>query len=263
MAVSALLFGALAVAVRGGGDDDGESISGPAEELPAVVGAADELLGTVPPPASIAEELGTRYGEVTVGFGELEDDLDFAAEFDRLPDAEARLLGRTLGAVQSQLSPTGVGGARTGDDRQADILFALRLGRSTIDAIDPDGTPREQALAILPFAVQDLTGFDEIADDVRRRRPRRPRGRGSTALCRTPVRRSSSARWPTRSASASRPPTTTSAASSSTPTAPPAPDRAADAGCSWLPGRRGRRPARPDGRAGGGARRATARRART
>ena len=98
MVVSALLFGALAVAVRGGGDDDGESIAGPAEELPAVVGAADELLGTVPPPASIAEELGTRYGEVTVGFGELEDELDFAAEFDRLPDAEARLLGRTLGA---------------------------------------------------------------------------------------------------------------------------------------------------------------------
>ncbi len=163
MVVSALLFGALAVAVRGGGDSDGESIAGPAEELPAVVGAADELLGTVPLPASIAEELGTRYGEVTVGFGEFEDELDFVAEFDRLPDAEARLLGRTLGAIQAQLSPTGVGGARTGDDRQADILFALRLGRSTIEAIDPDGTPREQALAILPFAVQDLTGFDEIA----------------------------------------------------------------------------------------------------
>ena len=164
MTVSALLFGALAVAVRSDGDDgDGESIAGPAEEIPAVVGAADELLGTVPPPASIAEELGTRYGEVTVGFGELQDELDFAAEFDRLPDAEARLLGRTLGAIQAQLSPTDVGGARTGDDRQADILFALRLARSTIEAIDPDGTPREQALAILPFAVQDLTGFDEIA----------------------------------------------------------------------------------------------------
>ena len=30
--------------------------------------------------------------------------------------------------------------------------------------MDPDATPRQQALAILPFSVQDLTGFDEIAD---------------------------------------------------------------------------------------------------
>ena len=164
MTVSALLFGALAVAVRSGGDDDAESISGPPEELPAVVGAADELLGTVPAPSSIAEELGARYGEVAAGFSELEDDLEFAAEFDRLPDAEARLLGRTLGAIQAQLSPTDVGGARGSDDRAADILFALRLGRNTIAALDPEGTPREQALAILPFSVQDLTGFDEIAD---------------------------------------------------------------------------------------------------
>ena len=162
MTLSALLFGALAVAVRGG-DGEGESISGPAEELPAVVGAADELLGTVPPPASIAEELGTRYGEVTLGFTEIEDDLDFAAEFDRLPDAEARTLGRTLGAIQAQLSPTDVDGARGSDDRAGDILFALRLARNTTAAIDPEGTPREQALGILPFSVQDLTGFDEIA----------------------------------------------------------------------------------------------------
>lgn len=163
MLVSALLFGALAVAVRGGGDEEGESISGPAEELPAVVGAAGDLLGTEPAPASIAEDLGTRYGEVTVGFTEIDDELEFAAEFDRLPDAEARLLGRTLGAIQAQLSPADVGGARGSDDRAADILFALRLARATIAAIDPDGTPREQALAILPFSVQDLTGFDELA----------------------------------------------------------------------------------------------------
>ena len=28
----------------------------------------------------------------------------------------------------------------------------------------PDGTARDQALEMLPFSVQDLTGFDEIAD---------------------------------------------------------------------------------------------------
>ena len=94
------------MAVRTSGDDDGESISGPAEELPAVVGAAEDLIGTVPTPATIADELGTEYGEVTVGFTEVPDELDFAAEFDRLPDAEARLLGRTLGSIQAQLSPS-------------------------------------------------------------------------------------------------------------------------------------------------------------
>ncbi|MET0910614.1 MAG: hypothetical protein ABWZ99_14200, partial [Ilumatobacteraceae bacterium] len=120
MLVSGLLFGALAVAVRTSGEDEGESISGPAEELPAVVGAAEDLIGTVPAPATIAADLGTRYGEVTVGFARITDELDFAAAFDRLPDAEARLLGRTLGSIQAQLSPTEVGGARTSDDRAAD-----------------------------------------------------------------------------------------------------------------------------------------------
>ena len=163
MLVSGLLFGALAVAVRTSGGDDGESISGPAGELPAVVGAADDLLGTVPAPAVIAEELGRKYGEVTVGFTDVPDELDFAAAFDRLPDAEARLLGRTLGAIQSQLSPTEVGGARTADDRAADIVFALALARATVVAMDPDGTDRDRALAILPFSVQDLEGFDDLA----------------------------------------------------------------------------------------------------
>jgi hypothetical protein len=163
MLVSGLLFGALAVAVRTSGDDDGESISGPAEELPAVVGAADDLIGTVPAPPTIADDLGTRYGEVTAGFTEVPDELDFAAAFDRLPDAEARALGRTLGAIQAQLSPTEVGGARTADDRAADIVFALGLARATIVAMDPDGTDRDRALAILPFSVQDLEGFDDLA----------------------------------------------------------------------------------------------------
>lgn len=166
MVLSALVVGAIAVAVRGTGDADDE-ISGPAGQLPAVVGAAEQLLGTVPDESSIAIELGEAYGEVTLGFAALAedgDDLAFAEEFDRLPDAEARLLGRTLGEIQAQLSPTEVDGAREEDDRPGDMLFALQLARATIQTIEPDATPREQALAILPFSVQDLTGFDEIAE---------------------------------------------------------------------------------------------------
>jgi hypothetical protein len=167
MVVSALIFGAIAVAVRSSSEDDGDEISGPAEQLPAVVTAAQQLLDTVPPESTIADELGRAYGEAVVGFDELAesgDDLAFADEFDRLPDAEARLLGRSLGEMQSQLSPTEVDGARGADDRSGDIRFGLQLSRAAIQAMDPDATARQQALAILPFSVQDLTGFDEIAD---------------------------------------------------------------------------------------------------
>jgi hypothetical protein len=166
MVVSALIFGAIAVAVRSG-DDDGDEISGPAQRLPAVVTAAHELLGTVPPEPTIADELGRAYGEVTLGFDEFAetgDDLAFAERFDRLPDAEARVLGRSLGEMQSQLSPAEVDGARGADDRDGDIMFGLQLSRAAIQTMDPDATARQQALAILPFSVQDLTGFDEIAD---------------------------------------------------------------------------------------------------
>ena len=162
MIASAVLVGAVAVAVRSG-DDDGEAISGPAAQLPAVVDAAGMLLGTVPPADSIASELGERYAEVTLGLAEIEDDLEFAAEFDRLPDAEARLLGRTLGAIQAQLAPTQVDGSRTESDRTADVVFALQLARRAAQTIEPDATPRDQALAVLPFSVQDLTGFDDLA----------------------------------------------------------------------------------------------------
>ncbi len=163
MALSALVVGGIAVAVRGGGEDDGESISGPAGELPAVVDAAEELIGTVPPPDAIATDLGRRYGEVTVALGDVDDELAFAAEFDRLPDAEARLVGRTLGEIQVELSPTAVDGAREDSDRAADIVFALQLGRATVQAAEPTASARDQALAVLPFAVQDLVGFEEIA----------------------------------------------------------------------------------------------------
>lgn len=166
MLLSALVFGAIAVAVRSSGDDAEEAISGPAAQLPAVVAAAQDLLGAVPPDDQLPAALGRAYGEVTLGFAELEDEgdeLEFAERFDRLPDAQARLLGRTLAEMQTQLSPTELGGARQDDDRAADIVFALALSRAMAETVEPDGTPREQALAVLPFSVQDLTGFDEIA----------------------------------------------------------------------------------------------------
>jgi hypothetical protein len=168
LVVSALVFGAIAVAVRSSGDDDGrEQISGPAAQLPAVVTAVQDLLATVPPEPEVATALGTALGDVTLAYSQLDDqaaELEFAEQFRRLPDAEARLLGRTLAAIQVQLSPTAVDGSRGADDRSADILFALQMARAMAKTLNPDGTHREQALELLPFSVQDLTGFDEIAD---------------------------------------------------------------------------------------------------
>ena len=165
MTLSALIVGAIAVAVRGGSDEgEGDAISGPAAGLPAVVGAAEELIGSVPPADSVATELGRRYGEITAALAEVDDEVAFAAEFDRLPDAEARLAGRTLGEIQSELSPTAVDGSRGDADRAPDIVFALEMARAAVQTTDPDASARDQALAVLPFAVQDLVGFDEIAD---------------------------------------------------------------------------------------------------
>lgn len=159
MVLAALLVGGVAIAVRSGGDHGGEDIDGPAASLPAVVAAAEQL-GTSTDPV----ELGARYGEITRAFAEITDRVEFAASYDRLPDAEAALLGRTLGAIQGQLSPTDVGGARTEDDRADDLVFALALARGVVQAIEPDATPRDQALAVLPFSVQDIVGFDEVAE---------------------------------------------------------------------------------------------------
>ena len=160
MLLSGLLVGGVAIAVRSSGDDDGSAdLSGPAAELPAVVDAATQLSTTTDPVA-----LGGQYGTITAAYATLADDVDFAAEFDRLPDAEAELLGRTLGAIQGQLSPTAIGGAREDADQADDIVFALQLARGTVQALDPDAAPRDQALAVLPFSVQDLVGFDALAE---------------------------------------------------------------------------------------------------
>jgi hypothetical protein len=160
MLFAALLVGGVSIAVRSSADGDGgEDISGPAAELPAVVDAAEQLRSTTD-----AVTLGGQYGTVAAAYESMDDGVDFAAEFDRLPDAEAELLGRTLGTIQRQLSPTAIGGARTEDDRAADIVYALGLARGAVQALDPDASPRDQALAVLPFAVQDLVGFDALAE---------------------------------------------------------------------------------------------------
>jgi hypothetical protein len=160
MLLAALLVGGVSIAVRSGADDDGaEDISGPALELPAVTDAAAELR-TTPDAAA----LGAQYGTITAAYATLGDDVEFAATFDRLPDAEAKLIGRTLGAIQNQLSPTAIGGVRTQEDRGPDIVFALQLARGAVQALEPTASARDQALAVLPFAVQDLVGFDALAE---------------------------------------------------------------------------------------------------
>jgi hypothetical protein len=164
--LSAALVGGIAIAVRSNSDDADSTpdLSGPAAELPAVTDAATQLLGTPPPADAVATDLGTAYGDVTVGLGTITDELQFAQRFERLPDAEAKLVGRTLGAIQAQLTPEGAGGSRRPDERNADILFALAMSRAMVQSTLPDATPRDQALAVLPFSIQDLEGFDALAD---------------------------------------------------------------------------------------------------
>jgi len=166
LVLSAALVGGISIAVRSNSDegDSTPDLSGPAAELPAVTDAASQLLGTPPPPDGRAAALGTAYGDVTVGLGTITDRVQFAEQFERLPDAESKLVGRTLGAIQAELTPEGAGGGRKADERNADILFALAMSRAMVQAVLPDASPRDQALAVLPFAIQDLEGFDSLAD---------------------------------------------------------------------------------------------------
>jgi hypothetical protein len=165
MALAAALVGGVAIAVRSSSDDgtSAPDASGPATALPAVTGAAQELLDRQPASTAIAAELGAAYGDVTAGLTTITDEVQFADRFERLPDAEARLVGRTLGAIQAQVTPKTAGGPRRPSDRAGDILFALALARGTIHAVQPDASARNQALAVLPFSVQDLRGFDGLA----------------------------------------------------------------------------------------------------
>ncbi len=165
LVLAAALVGGVSIAVRSNSDkgDSTPDLSGPAAELPAVTDAATQLLGTPPPAADRATALGTAYGDVTAGLGSITDRVEFAERFERLPDAESKLVGRTLGAIQAQLTPEGAGGGRKPDLRNADILFALEMSRAMVQATLPDASARDQALAVLPFSIQDLDGFDSLA----------------------------------------------------------------------------------------------------
>ena len=164
--VVALIVGAVAVSVRSGDDEGGtERLDGPAAALPAVAEASTELLGSVPD-SGVAGALGGRAGEIAVGLVELNDEREFIAEFDRLPDDEARLLGRTLGSIQREVSPSGIGGPRGGDDRELDTVFALELVWTAAGVLDATASPTHQAFNVLPAAVPLADNGEEIAAAV-------------------------------------------------------------------------------------------------
>ncbi len=141
-------------------------MSGPAAELPAVTEAATELIGSVPPAAERAGALGARAGEIGAGLVAISDELEFAERFDRLPPAEAKLLGRSLGAIQRELSPSGIGGPRGDGDRHDDTVFALELVWAAAPILDPDADPAIQALNVLPAAVPLADDGDAIVAAV-------------------------------------------------------------------------------------------------
>ena len=160
LVLSAALVGGISIAVRSS-SDDGDStpdLSGPAAELPAVTDAATELLGTPPPAAAMAAALGTAYGEVTVGLGTITDEVQFAERFERLPDAEAKL---RRAHARGDPGPAHAGGrGRRTDGRPAQRRHRLRPGDVPGDGAGPRSrrVARDQALAVLPFSMQDLEG---------------------------------------------------------------------------------------------------------
>jgi hypothetical protein len=159
-----LLVAVVAIAARSSSDDDdaADDVAGPAAELPAVTAAASELIGSLPPAGQRAGALGARAGEIAAGLVTISDELEFAARFDRLPPAEAKLLGRSLGAIQRELSPSGIGGPRGDGDRHDDTVFALELVWAAAPILDPDADPSTQALNVLPAAVPLADDGDAI-----------------------------------------------------------------------------------------------------
>jgi hypothetical protein len=165
--VVGLLVAVVAIGARSGSsDDDDEDLDGPAAELPAVVEAARQLVGSVPPIEERAAAIGARAGDIAVGLVEVSDELDFAEQFDRLPPAEAKLLGRSLGAIQRELSPGDVGGPRDESDRRADTAFALALVWAAAPVLDPGADPVDQAYNVLPASVPLVAAGDDIAAAV-------------------------------------------------------------------------------------------------
>lgn len=161
-----LIVAAVAIATRPADDDGAERLGGPAAELPAVVEAAAALFGAAPPPAERAEAIGRRTGEIGLGLVEIDDETDFAARFDRLPPAEAKLLGQLLGAIQRELSPTAIGGPRGDGDRSDDMAFAVELVWAAAPVLDAAAPPEQQALNVLPASVPLADDGDAIVAAV-------------------------------------------------------------------------------------------------
>ncbi|MFV0306162.1 MAG: hypothetical protein ACK5OX_00275 [Desertimonas sp.] len=158
----------VGAAARSGQDDDrpGARIPGPAAELPAVSEALTTLVGEVPTIDRRAATLGERAGVIAVGLVEIDDEVEFAAQFDRLPDPEAEALGEALGAVQRELSPEQLGGPRRGGDRVDDMAFALAVIWAAAPVLDPAATPETQALNVLPASVPLADDGDGIVAAV-------------------------------------------------------------------------------------------------
>ncbi len=159
--VVALVVGVVAVAARSDGGEGRERLTAAAAELPSVVDASAALDADAE-----AGAVGRRAGEIAAGLVEINDELAFAEQFDRLPDDEARLLGRSLGSVQRELSPGAIGGPRGDDDRNPDTVFALELVWAAAQVLDPAAAPTVQALNVLPAAVPLAETGEPIAAAV-------------------------------------------------------------------------------------------------
>ena len=128
LVLSAALVGGISIAVRSNSDkgDSTPDLSGPAAELPAVTDAATQLLGTPPPPTAAPPRSARRTATSPSGSARSPIESQFAEQFERLPDAESKLVGRTLGAIQAELTPEGAGGGRKAD--RAQRRHPVRLG---------------------------------------------------------------------------------------------------------------------------------------
>jgi len=164
--VVGLIVAVVALAARPSDDADRPQLDGPAAELPAVTAAATALLGTAPRPHERAAVIGARVGEIGYGLVTIGDELDFAAEFDRLPAAEAKRLGHLVGAIQRELSPSALGGPRGDGDRHDDTVFALQLVWAAAPVLDPETDAATQALNVLPAAVPLAESGDAIVAAV-------------------------------------------------------------------------------------------------
>lgn len=163
--VVGLLVLVVALAARPDGDDT-PRLSGPAAELPAVIEATTTLLGADPGRDGRADALGERIGTIGRALAEENDETAFVAEFDRFPPDEAKLIGRLLGSIQRELSPSSVGGPRAGDERAADTQFALQLVMAAAPELEPGADAETHARNVLPAVISSIDEGDEIVAAV-------------------------------------------------------------------------------------------------